>query len=567
MRKCTRVLSLCLMLTLMLSLGMPAAFADDAHEAAPSVGAVEKLPEEDAPKAEVPAEQEKQTETETAVKPEEPAPSSEPAKEVQADAAKTVSGYAEPFGKGAKICIHDWQTESSTEATCTGYGKLHKKCSKCGETITITDLAALPKGHDFSILVETKREATCTLPGRGVYKCVRCDKTLEKDIPMKDHVFNAKNVIPGFGHINDNNHTVKCENCSFIWTVAHNKVTVSEKPATCTEDGYSAGTYCADGCGYDTRTFTEAAGHKLETIPGKAATCTEDGLTEGKKCSVCQEILVPQEKIPAGHKLETITGKAATCTEDGLTDGKKCSVCQEIIVPQEKIPAGHKLETITGKAATCTEDGLTDGKKCSVCQEILVPQEKIAASHKWGDWTVTRAATCTRDGVKTRSCSVCKASETRPIAATGHTEEAIPDQKATCTEPGSVGGKRCSVCKAVLEEPEVVPATGHDWGLWADAKDGWRHVRFCANDPTHKQYGFHKMGNWITVKQNTETTDGYRERWCQEADCDYHEVQVIRAGAPKTGDSSNILFYSGLCLASLCAASGLIVFAKRRKEQ
>ena len=56
MRKCTRVLSLCLLLTLMLSLGLPAAFADDAHEAAPSVGAVEKLPEEDAPKAEVPAE-------------------------------------------------------------------------------------------------------------------------------------------------------------------------------------------------------------------------------------------------------------------------------------------------------------------------------------------------------------------------------------------------------------------------------------------------------------------------------------------------------------------------------
>ena len=344
---------------------------------------------------------------------------------------------------------------------------------------------------------------------------------------MKDHVFNANNVIPGFGLIDDNNHTVKCENCSFTWTVAHNKVTVSEKPATCTEDGYSAGTYCADGCGYDTRTVYKADGHKSVPIPGKAATCTEDGLTEGAKCSVCQEILVPQEKITAGHKLETIPGKAATCTEDGLTDGKKCSVCQE----------------------------------------ILVPQEKIAASHKWGDWTVTRAATCTRDGVKTRSCSVCKASETRPIAATGHTEEAIPDQKATCTEPGSVGGKRCSVCKAVLEEPEVVPATGHDWGLWADAKDGWRHVRFCANDPTHKQYGFHKMGNWITVKQNTETTDGYRERWCQEADCDYHEVQVIRAGAPKTGDSSNILFYSGLCLASLCAASGLIVFAKRRKEQ
>ena len=226
--------------------------------------------------------------------------------------------------------------------------------------------------------------------------------------------------------------------------------------------------------------------------------------------------------------METIPGKAATCTEDGLTDGKKCSVCKEIIVPQEKIPAGHKLETIPGKAATCTEDGLTDGKKCSVCKEIIVPQEKIPAGHK-------------------------------PVA--------ISDRAPTCTEVGVKGGTKCSVCGEILSAQELIPATGHDWGLWADTKDGWRHVRFCANDPTHKQYGFHKMGNWVTVKQNTETTDGYRERWCQEADCDYHEVQVIRAGAPKTGDSSNILLYAGLCLISACGAVGLAVCAKRRREQ
>ena len=558
MRKFTRVLCLCLMLALVFSLGMPAAFAEgtelepEAVEPTPtpapevpeptSTPAPEVPEPTPAPAPEVPeptpAPAPEVPEPTPAPAPEVPEPTSTPAPEVPAasskpvkedqPAARVANNFAAPAGK-YEFCIHNWKTISKIDATCTEFGKLVKKCSKCGDTITITDLTATPKGHDHSILVETKREATCTLVGWGVYKCVRCDNTLEKAIPMKDHVFNAKNVIPGFGLIDDNNHTVKCENCSFTWTVAHNKVTVSEKPATCTEDGYSAGTYCADGCGYDTRTFTKADGHKLETIPGKAATCTEDGLTEGTKCSVCGEILVAQEVIPAGHKLETIPGKAATCTEDGLTDGKKCSVCLKIIVPQEVIPAGHKLETIPGKAATCTEDGLTDGKKCSVCLKIIVPQEVIPAE--------------------------------------GHKPVAISDRAPTCTEVGVKGGTKCSVCNEILSAQELIPATGHDWGLWADTKDGWRHVRFCANDPTHKQYDFHKMGNWVTVKYNTETTDGYRERWCQAPDCDYHEVQVIRAGSPKTGDSSNILFYSGLCLASLCAASGLIVFAKRRKEQ
>ena len=174
--------------------------------------------------------------------------------------------------------------------------------------------------------------------------------------------------------------------------------------------------------------------------------------------------------------------------------------------------------------ATCIVDG-RETRTCSKCQATEEREIKAPGYHTWGAWSETKAATCTEDGLETRTCSKCQATEERTIKA------------------------------------------AHEWGPWADTKDGWHHVRFCANDPTHKQYGFHKMGNWVTVKYNTQTTDGYRERWCQAEDCDYHEIQVIKAGAPQTGDSSNILLYSGLCLASLCAASGLIVFAKRRKEQ
>ena len=410
MRKFTRVLCLCLMLALIFSLGMPAAFAEGTE------------PEEVAEPVPTPT-------------PEVPEPTSTPVPEVP-------SPYVDPKFP----CLHISREYIVDEAsTCSKTGSGHWVCKNCGAT----DTYSIPKN-------------------------------------LFAHNASATNIVSG--SFVDESHTVKCSDCGMMWSKLHSRVIDSEKPATCLEDGHSAGVYCADGCGYDTRIVYSA---------------------------------------PGEHSWGEWTVKTpATCTEDGL-EIRECS-------------------------------------KCPATEERAI---KAAGEHSWGEWTVKTPATCTKDGLEIRKCSKCTATEERTIAAEGHKPVAISDRAPTCTEPGSVGGKRCSVCKAVLEEPELVPATGHDWGLWADTKDGWRHVRFCANDPAHKQYEFHKMGNWITVKYNTETTDGYRERWCQAPDCDYHEVQVIRAGSPKTGDSSNILFYSGLCLASLCAASGLIVFAKRRKEQ
>ena len=491
MRKSTRVLCLCLMLALVFSLGMPAAFAEGTE---PEPEAVEPTP--------TPA-------------PEVPEPTSTPAPEVPDP--ETPSPYVEPRFP----CLHkNKETVKYEASTCSKNGSIDWVCKDCGATGTIS-LVKNPFEHNPS----------------------------------------ATNIVSG--SFIDASHTVECSDCGLKWSELHSRVIDSEKPATCLEDGHSAGVYCSAGCGYDTRTVYKADGHKPVSISGKAATCTEDGLTEGTKCSVCQEILVPQEKIPASHKWGEWTVTNATCTVDGKKT-RECSVCHETetkIISAE----GHKSEPIPGKAATCTEDGLTEGARCSVCQEILIPQEEIPASHDWGEWTVQTPATCIVDGRETRTCSKCQATEEQAIKAPGyHTwGEWTETKAATCTEDG-LEVRTCSKCQAT--EERVIKAA-HEWGPWADTKDGWRHVRFCANDPTHKQYDFHKMGNWITVKYNTQTTDGYRERWCQAEDCDYHEIQVIKAGAPQTGDSSNILLYSGLCLASLCAASGLIVFAKRRKEQ
>ena len=80
--------------------------------------------------------------------------------------------------------------------------------------------------------------------------------------------------------------------------------------------------------------------------------------------------------------------------------------------------------------------------------------------HNFGEWVVTIPATCTEAGEEQRTCS-CGETETRPIAAKGHTEAIDAAVAPTCTEPGQTEGKYCSVCHTVLVAQEPVAAVGH----------------------------------------------------------------------------------------------------------
>ena len=239
---------------------------------------------------------------------------------------------------------------------------------------------------------------------------------------------------------------------------------INKKDATCTEDGYTGDTVCVI-CGYKIEGRTiPAKGHTEESIPGKKATCTEPGLTEGKHCSVCNEVFVEQEVIPATGHMEVIDeAVAATCTTPGKTKGSHCSVCNEVLVAQEVIPAtGHKEETIPGKPATCTETGLTDGISCSVCGTVIKAQEVIPAKgHSWNEGEITTSPTCENAGVKTYTCTVCNATKTETLDATGHTPVEVAEQPATCTKPGHAAGTKCSVCGATISGLEEIPAAGH----------------------------------------------------------------------------------------------------------
>ena len=205
--------------------------------------------------------------------------------------------------------------------------------------------------------------------------------------------------------------------------------------------------------------------HSLtKVINKKDATCTEDGYTGDTVCTVCGKEITKGETIQAkGHTEAIDAAVEPTCTQPGKTEGKHCSVCNEILVAQTEIPAtGHTEKTVAGKPATCTETGLTDGISCSVCGTVIKAQEEIPAKgHSWNEGEITTAPTCENAGVKTYTCTVCNATKTEAIDATGHTPVEVAEQPATCTEAGHTAGTKCSVCEAILSGMEEIPATGH----------------------------------------------------------------------------------------------------------
>ena len=163
------------------------------------------------------------------------------------------------------------------------------------------------------------------------------------------------------------------------------------------------------------------------------------------------------------RETELRNAKAATCIEAGYTGDTYCLDCNEKISSGDTIPAkGHTEVIDDAVAATCTTPGKTEGKHCSVCSEILTAQTEVPAKgHSWDEGEITTSPTCENAGVKTYTCTVCNATKTEAIDATGHTPVEVAEQPATCTKPGHTAGTKCSVCGATISGMEEIPATGH----------------------------------------------------------------------------------------------------------
>ena len=150
------------------------------------------------------------------------------------------------------------------------------------------------------------------------------------------------------------------------------------------------------------------------------------------------------------HKFSAwTTTKKASCTADG-TQTRKCSVCGKTET-KSIAKLGHSYKATVVKP-TCSAKGYTL-HKCTRCGDSYKDTYKDATEHSWSKWTTTKKATCTAAGSKTRTCSVCKKSETATIAKLGHDYKATV-VKPTCTAKGYTLHK-CTRCGDSYKENNV----------------------------------------------------------------------------------------------------------------
>ena len=137
---------------------------------------------------------------------------------------------------------------------------------------------------------------------------------------------------------------------------------------------------------------------------------------------------------------------------------------------------------------------------------------------------MTKKATCEEEGETTYTCTRCKDSYTKPIAALGHEwDEGEITKEATCTEKG-ITTFTCDTCKETKEEE--IAALGHEYGAYkiikeaACEEDGLKQM-ICERCGETKQEAIPMKGHsypeeWTVEKEAGFFTKGLKSKICPD---------------------------------------------------
>lgn len=443
------------------------------------------------------------------------------------------------------------------EATCSEAGYVKAVCETCGTTLDEKTLEK--KEHIYQSEVTT--EPTCTTPGQKTFTCAVCGETTKaaEEIPAVPHAYVASGKYVDATCTSPKYEKYNCTYCGDEKLVkvgeasghdtTENYVTVDE--ATCTKAGYSEWR-CHCGALLGAKVLGPSD-HTWEEVTVELPKECDGAKVTYEKCSVCDVIKADSLNITENgdHEYVVDTVTAATCT----TAGKlviTCKNCKNVRAEVEIPAVGHTYdegvltegtcETDGNVTFTCTREGCTDAQTGHTITKNIGKK-----NHNYLESGAPVAATCTSSGYQLYKCEYCnkefKQILEAPVAA--H----IYEKQPTSTEPNCYQDGhyyfKCKNCDAAYDY--VVSATGRH-----EFKSEVTQAQSCTN-PESTTYtcttvgcGYsyikvtksalgHSFGEWEVTKEPTETEDGEQKRSCTRDGCDEPETAPIPASVHNWG--------------------------------
>ena len=174
-------------------------------------------------------------------------------------------------------------------------------------------------------------EPNCVEKGSQEHYCKICQLREEIDVDPLGHTYGDWTEIRPVTCLEESERTRTCQVCGYVDdeitpAPGHDLIHHEGKP-NCVEEGWAPYDTCSR-CDYNTYQALPIEGHKPVDDPATHATCTENGYTAGSHCSVCGLVFVAQEvtEYAYGHSFGYWSDATATCTEDGVKT-RTCYTC------------------------------------------------------------------------------------------------------------------------------------------------------------------------------------------------------------------------------------------------